>query len=59
MVHCISETTGSCMKKPTVTKSPGTRRGIRDIVASRSTFADFKTHFGYVGTISKSGSISR
>ena len=37
MVHCISETTGSCMEKSTGTKSSGTRRGIRDIVATRCT----------------------
>ena len=33
MVHCVSETTGSCMEKTTGTKSPGTRRCICDIVA--------------------------
>ena len=37
MVHYISETTGSCMEKPTGTKSPGTRRGIHDIVPTWST----------------------
>ena len=53
-VHPIT----SCMENPTGTKSPGTRRGICDIAATRSTFAGFKTHFGYVFTIPTSGNIS-
>ena len=42
MVHCTSETMGSCMEKPTGTKRSGTRKCICDIVAYQVNIRQFQ-----------------
>ena len=51
IVDCVSDATGRCMEKPTGGRSPGTRRCIL------STFAGFKTHFGYTFIIPTSDNL--
>ena len=56
MVHCISETTGSCMEKLTGTKRPRTRRCICNILATQVNIRRLQdTYFAYVVTIPTSG----
>ena len=56
-MHCVSEATGSCIENQLVEKVQ--EQGVFcDSVTIRSTFAAFKTHFGYTLTIPTSGNIS-
>ena len=57
MVDGVSDATGSCMENQLVEKVQEQGGVFCDSVTTRSTFAAFKTHFGYTFTIPTSGNI--
>ncbi len=57
MVDGVSDATGGCMENQLVEKVQEQGGLFRDSVTTQSTFAAFKTHFGYSFTIPTSGSI--